>query len=123
MAMPSRASQVEILRHAALRRLVAGLCMFALVAVGFAHCVHHLDTSVPTAASQLVVHKSDASSDKPFKADLLVEHCLGCTIVAVVSNDAYDLAVNCGANIGVAKPDAVRSHDIALELPPPKSST
>ena len=97
--------------------------MLALVAVGFAHCIHHLDTSILATASQVAVDKPDASPDSSYKAGLIVEHCLGCTIVAVIPSDGCELAVDCGANIGIAKPDAVRSHELALELPPPKSST
>ena len=123
MVMPRHASQAAIARRAALRRLVAGLCVLALVAVGFAHCIQHLGALTPATASQVDVDKSDALPNSPHKAGLVVEHCLGCTIVAVVPSYACDLAIDCGANIGVAEPDAVRSHDLAPELPPPKSST
>ena len=121
--MPGSALQRAILRHATVRRFVAGLCMLALVAVGFAHSVHHLDTSAPPQALQVSVDKTDAAPGSPHKATSVVEHCLGCTIIAVVPSSTCDLAMACGANLSVANPDAVRSHDLALELPPPKSST
>jgi hypothetical protein len=123
MAMPIRGLVAAILRHAALQRFVAGLCMLALVTVGFEHCVHHFDTSTLPAASQVGIDKSGGGPGSPSKASLMVEHCLGCTIIAVVPSNPCDLAVDCAANIGVAKSDAVRSHDLAVELPPPKSST
>jgi hypothetical protein len=97
--------------------------MFAFVAVGFAHDIHHLETSEPAAASQVSIDQTGTAPDSPYKASLIVEHCLGCTIVAVVPSSDCSLAVACRASIAVADPDAVRSHDLALELPPPKSLT
>lgn len=95
--------------------------MLALVAVGFAHCVHHLNTSLPAAASQ--VDKPDSKPEAPYEAGLTVEHCLGCTIVAVMPSNDCNLPVDCALSAGIAKVDVVRPHDLSLELPPPKSPT
>src|SRR6185437_5059728 len=73
MAMPTRASQGALLRHAALRRFVAGACMLAFVVVGFAHGISCLDISVPPTASQ-AGDKLNASSDSPPEAGLIAEH-------------------------------------------------
>ena len=122
MGTPNHASEGATWRFAALRRFVAGLCMLALLAVGFAHCVHHLNTSLPSAASQ-VVDKPDATPEAPYEAGLIVEHCLGCTIIAVMPSNDCNLTVACALSAGIAKADVVQPHDLSLELPPPKSST
>jgi hypothetical protein len=119
--MPTRASQGALLRHAALRRFVAGACMLAFVVVGFAHGISCLDISVPPTASQ-AGDKLNASSDSPPEAGLIAEHHLCCTIIAITPNSC-DLSFECDAKVGVSKADAVLSHNLALELPPPKSLT
>jgi len=96
--------------------------MLALVAVGFAHSIHHLNTSFPATASQ-VVNAPDATPEAPYEAGLIVEHCLGWTIVAVMPSNDCNLKVDCSVSAGIAKADVVQPHDLSLELPPPKSPT
>ncbi len=121
MAMVSQASERIKWRCVALRRPVAVLCMLALVVVGFAHNMHHFDAAIPASASQIGVDRSGARPDPPNKDGIIVEHCLGCTMMAVVPSNHCDLSIHCGAETGVAKTAAVRSHALAIELPPPRS--
>ena len=104
-----------------LRRAIVALCVFAFLMVGFAHSVHHLETTPPAASWQLDVDKSGSPAE-PAKKAFVVEHCLGCTIIAVVPGSDCDLVLRCGSKAGQRDFDGLRSHATSIEPPPPKMS-
>lgn len=109
--------------YATLRRVIAVSCMLAFLTVGFVHSIHHIDAGDPAATRQVDLGGSKSSPEPANKAHLIVEHCLGCTIIAVVPTNDCDLPMGCSATTGGRTTHAVRPHGVGIELPPPKSST
>ena len=86
-SMPDRAFRhlIFLLRSGALRRCVAVACAVALLAVGFAHSVHHFGASTSTVGIQTDIGSPDNSSDPPQKAPVVLEHCHGCSMIAMTA--------------------------------------
>jgi hypothetical protein len=57
---------------------VAVVCAVTLLAIGFAHSVHHLNAPVSIIAVQVDTGTLEGSSDISQKATFALEHCFGC---------------------------------------------
>jgi hypothetical protein len=107
--------------HSALRGVIAGLCVCAFLVVGFAHSLHHFGTaSTAAVAWQAGIDRSDESPNSSDKAAVVVEHCLGCTIIAVLPNDDDGVSVSFRTVLPFTTIDRTRPHSVAVELPPPR---
>lgn len=69
----------------ALRRVFVVSLAVVFFAVGFAHVLQHLDVPVSTIALQAETGPADDVPDE-MKKPLLVEHCFGCTMMAILVN-------------------------------------
>ncbi len=107
--------------HSALRRAMALLCVVAVLAVGFAHNLHHFDTALPATAWQSGGSLPDAAPESSKKDPLAVEHCHGCIMIAVIANAEWGAPVRIAAELPFAKTDGLRPHPPAAKSPPPRS--
>ena len=109
--------------RAILRPAITVLCVFAFLGVGFAHSIHHFETTDSTATLQSGKEPSDASPGSSNKVHVAAERCLGCTIIAIAPANDFDLSISLGQQPSFIKIEGMRAHAVPIELPPPRSST
>jgi len=112
----------SIVHGLALRRAVAIVCAVALLTIGFAHSVHHFGGAVSAVAVQADVGTSDDSPDTSKKASLAIEHCHGCTMIAMAALAQPAVPTLIAADIPVRRFDDKRPHPPVAETPPPIST-
>ena len=109
-------------RSSAPARLVAVVCAVAILAAGFAHSVHQ--TNAPT---QIVAMQADAGisndlPDTPKKASIVVEHCFGCSAIALANPVQPFVSHLIAADLPTQRADKVRPRPLVVEIPPPKAT-
>jgi hypothetical protein len=105
----------------AVRRWIAILGAIAIVWVSFAHCIHHLNGSMPDAGAQADLLSVDDAPNTPKSAALTVEHCLGCSMIAVASFLASFTPELTATDLPVPRLNEYRAHPPLADTPPPKS--
>jgi|GEM_PF-5318000 len=105
----------------ALRRMVAALCVLALVAVNVGHTFQHAGVAATAVASQSVA-LPDNAPDAPDNSTA-IDHCHGCTLIAVAVN-APDVVTA----LAVAIEPSLKVHEyqpapLLTDTPPPKPTT
>jgi len=106
----------------ALRRAVAVVCAVALLTVGFVHSMHHFGAAASAVAIQTDVGSSDDSPDTSQKASLAIEHCHGCTMIAMAALAQPAVPTLIAAKMPVRRFDDKRPHPPVAETPPPIST-
>ncbi|HEY6834192.1 MAG TPA: hypothetical protein VI251_17090 [Pseudolabrys sp.] len=102
------------------RRALAVVCALAFLAVGFAHNIHHFDNSIPTAA----IHSDGGSAgdtDTSKKAPVALEHCHGCSMIAMSAAAQPATASRIPSVFPSSPADEQLSHPPVVEIPPPIS--
>lgn len=112
----------SMLRGVELRRAVAVVCALALLTIGFAHSINHFGGPVGTVAIQADVAPSDDAPDASKKAPVAVEHCHGCSMIAMTALAPSFGPTSIAADLPVRKFDGKRPHIPVVETPPPISS-
>jgi hypothetical protein len=100
-------------------RTVALACAVALLIVTFAHSIHHFAGSAPTNVVQENVNTSDTSPDSSNKASIMIEHCQGCSMIAMVVLAQPVVPNRIAADLPMRRVDEKRPHSPAVEIPPP----
>lgn len=121
-----RATGVQIVRRLASplstsirRQAVALLCAFAILAAGLAHEIEHLTQMASAASEQMSTAPTGTTPDPP-KLPATVQHCHGCTMVAVAVVAEQPLPVVPAANLSPGPSAFLRESLRALDPPPPK---
>jgi len=121
-----RATGVHIVRRLAWplstaiwRQAVALLCALAVLAVGFVHEIEHVAQMTTAASEQVSTAPTGTTPDLP-KPPAAVQHCHGCTMVAVAVVAEQALPVLPAANLSPGPTAFVRESLRALDPPPPK---
>lgn len=112
----------SIVHGLALRRAVAVVCAVALLTIGFAHSVHHFGGAASAVAMQTDVGSSDDSPDTSQKASLAIEHCHGCTMIAMAALAQPAVPTLIAADLPVRRFDENRPYTPVAETPPPIST-
>lgn len=108
-----------MVRGAMLRRAVAVVCAVALLAVGFAHSIHHFVGPVSAIAMSLDIGASDGMPEASKKAPIAIEHCPGCSMIAVaVLASPFDPG-HVPPELPARKVDERSPHPPGVETPPP----
>lgn len=110
---------MSAIRSSVLVRLVAVLCSVALLAVGFAHSVHHLNAPISVVAVQVDTGTSEGSSDIPQKATFAVEHCFGCMTFIFSNLVEQILPHKVPLKLPLRLVDGARPHPPIVEIRPP----
>lgn len=114
LAMHASTRAKSLLRSSNLRRVVSIICALTFLAVGFAHAVHH-----HAEPSQVSVSSSDNAPDASKKPGASVEHCHGCSMIAIAVPTA-PIILNCVAtDPPVVGLDNNRPFTPVAETPPP----
>jgi hypothetical protein len=71
------------MRSSVPRRIMAVVCAVALLAVGFAHSVHHFNAPMPIVAMQADLSSLDGFPDTSKTAPTAIEYCHGCSEIAM----------------------------------------
>lgn len=109
----------SIVHGLALRRAVACVCAVALLTVAFAHSVHHFGGPVSAVVVQADVGSSDDLSDALKKASIAIEHCQGCSMIAIAVVAPSIFPDRIPLDLPVRGFDEKRPHPPAVEIPPP----
>ncbi len=104
-----------------LRRAVAVLCAAALLTVGFVHSIHHFGGPISAGVLQADVGSSDDSPDTSNKAPVAIEHCHGCSMIAMPVLPPSVVPKLIAADLSVRRFDEKRPYTPVAETPPPIS--
>ena len=111
-----------MMRRVVLRRAIAGICVLALLTIGFAHSIHHFGGPVATVTMHAEVGPSDDAPDDSKKAPVTVEHCHGCSMIAMAVLAPAVVPSYTPADLSARKFDGNRPHTPVTETPPPIAS-
>lgn len=103
----------------AVRRGIAIACAIAFVLVSFAHGVHHLNGLAPTAVVQVDLGSFDDAPDTSKKAPVTIEHCHGCSMIAMAVLPASIAPRLVATDLPATGFDEKRPHTPVAETPPP----
>lgn len=106
-------------RSSAPAQLMAVLCAVAILAVGFAHNVHHFNAPISIVAVQADTGTVDDATDTSKIVPVVIEHCFGCSMIILV-NLAQPFVPHCiSSDLPMRRADAERPHPPVVEIPPP----
>ena len=109
----------SIVHGFSLRRAVAVVCAVAFLIISFAHSVHHFGGPVSAVIMQADVGSSDASSDASKKAPITIEHCHGCSMIAMTALAPSVVPTSIAVDLPVRGFDEKRPHTpVAVTRPP-----
>lgn len=103
-------------------RLVAVVCAVAILAAGFAHSVHQSNEPMPIVAMQADSGTANDLPDTPKKSPVVIEHCFGCSIIALTDLALSFVPHRIAADLPMRRVDEKRPHSPAVEIPPPITS-
>ena len=109
----------SMVHRLALRRAVACVCAIALLSVTFAHSVHHFSGHDSAVIVQADVGSSGYLSDALKKAPIAIEHCQGCSMIAIAVLAPSIFPDRILLDLPVQRFDERRPHPPAVEIPPP----
>lgn len=102
------------------RQAVAMLCAIAFLVVGFVHDVHHFGGPVATVSVQANFTSSAGDqSDASKKPPIVIEHCHGCSMIAIAVLAAPVDADRVTTDLPVRKLNQNQPHPPVAETPPP----
>jgi hypothetical protein len=106
-----------LLSRLAFRRTVAAVCAVAFLTVGVAHALGHCDHGAVPAGYELTSGAADEAPEPAKSAS--VEHCHGCSMVAVMGDAPTLPAGLVGPVFRGVRLDGIRPHPPSAENPPP----
>lgn len=105
--------------HSALGRLVALVCVLALLTVSFGHTVQHHDTFKSAASHEVSVSSSDDSSEPVERSTAPSEHCHACSMIASIDHHKAVSVLVAGSDRLSMFEFQLRTHTPLAENPPP----
>lgn len=109
-------------RISAPARLMAVLCTVAILTAGFAHSIHQSNALMPIVAMQSDAGTPNDLPDTPKKLPVVVEHCFGCSMIALADVAHPFVPHRITADLPTRRVDRVRPHPSVVEIPPPIAS-
>lgn len=103
----------------AVRRGVAVACAVAFVLVSVGHSVHDFNRLAPTAVVQADLGSFDDAPDTSKKAPVTIEHCHGCSMIAMAVPPASIAPRLIATDLPATGFDEKRPHVPVAETPPP----
>ena len=110
------------MRGSAPFRLMAVVCAVAILAASFAHSVHQSNEPVPMVTIQADAGTANDLPHTPKKSPVVIEHCFGCSTIALVNLDLPFVPHRIAADLPTRRADKVRPHPLVVEIPPPIAS-
>lgn len=107
----------------AVRRLIAIVCAFAFLTLGFTHTLHDCDGRATFAVSSLDAGMPDDSPDLPKKTAAAVDHCCSCATVAMPAADTVMPLLFVAVARAWPAADSMWPHPPTLDLRPPITAT
>ena len=110
---------MSTMRNRVPARFVAVVCAVTLLAVGFAHSVHHLNAPVSIVAIQADTGILEDSPDISKKVAIAVEHCFGCMTFIFANLVEQILPHRVPLKLPLRLVDEARPHPPIVEIRPP----